>query len=398
MAAGPAGGALRLAYLYPEHLGLAQARVLQVAATVAALARQGATVHLVAGGYQGLEDRLTALGVPLGGGVELERVAMCQPGPGSRAPLSWGRVYRTAAARRLARLRRSGVRVVMTRHLKLTAWLLARRATVGLPVLYEAHELFARTAAEEGMAPAKLARLEALERAVLTGVERVVAISEPLARALEAMPGVPGPVQVTPSGVDQAFFDASGPRQRGLVAYAGGLGPWKGVDLLLEALASVPEARAVVLGGRPGSADWQRLVALAGRLELGARLEMRPRAGQDEVRRLLGGAGIAVWPGTARQRIAAEFTSPLKLFEYLAAGCAVLAPDVPAARAVLTHEADALLFRPDDPDSMAQGLRRLVSQPELTERLGGAGRAVAQGYTWDARAAKLLGVMEEMAR
>ncbi|CAO0823272.1 hypothetical protein DFAR_3610019 [Desulfarculales bacterium] len=160
---------------------------------------------------------------------------------------------------------------------------------------------------------------------------------------------VGGAVTLAPSGVEEAFFAVEDSRrQADLVAYAGGLGPWKGMDLLLQAIAQVPRARLEVLGGRPDSPDWRRLQGLAAGLGLEGRFIMRSQAGQDQVRKLLGRAAIAVWPGTARQRIAAEFTSPLKLFEYLAAGCAVVCPEVPAARAVVTTE-NACLFAPDDP-------------------------------------------------
>jgi glycosyltransferase involved in cell wall biosynthesis len=173
------------------------------------------------------------------------------------------------------------------------------------------------------------------------------------------------------------------------------LGAWKGVDLLLQALARVPQTRLEVLGGRPDSPDWQRLTDLAASLGLGGRLTMRPQAGQDEVRQLLGRAAVAVWPGTARQRIAAEFTSPLKLFEYLAAGCAVLAPDVPAARSVVRDAENARLFAADDPESLAQALAGVLADPGEGSRLGRAGRQLARNYTWDARARSLLQAMAE---
>jgi glycosyltransferase involved in cell wall biosynthesis len=196
--------------------------------------------------------------------------------------------------------------------------------------------------------------------------------------------------------VEESCFQVGDSRRDpDLVAYAGGLGPWKGVDLLLQALARVPQARLEVLGGRPDYPDWQRLKDLAAGLGLGGRLTMRPQAGQEAVRQLLGRASIAVWPGTARQRIAAEFTSPLKLFEYLAAGCAVICPDLPAARAVVSDGENARLFSADDPESLAQALAGLLADPGEGRRLGRAGRQLAREYTWDARARSLLKAMAE---
>lgn len=389
---------LGVAILYPEHLGLNQARVLQVAATARALAREGAAVHLVAGRFWGLGRRLEELG--LGGleGFKLEPVLMARSGPGLPLPFTWGRLYNICALRVLARLHRQGVKVALVRHLKLADYLLANQNAHGMTVVYEAHERFAQVAREAGMAADKLQGLEALERRVLAAADRVVAISRPLADDLTPLVKSGQPVAVSPSGVSGRFFLPLGlPRQTNLAAYAGGLMAWKGVDLLLEALALAPKVRLETLGGQGRSTSWRRLMALAARLELGPRLKMRPRAGQDAVLELLGRASLAVWPGSGKDSIGARYTSPLKLFEYLAAGCAVLAPDLPAARAVLKDGENAVLFKPDDPASLAEAMARLVADPERARALGGAGQALARKYTWRARAKTLIPLLARAA-
>ncbi|MCB2185085.1 MAG: glycosyltransferase [Deltaproteobacteria bacterium] len=387
---------MRLACVYPEHLGEPQARVLQTAATVAALARQGAQVHLLTGWFRGLPDRLAQLGLAGLAGLRVEALPMCRPGPGLRLPFGWGGAFHLAALGRLRRLARQGLAAVWVRHLKLADYLLAHGLTT--PLLYEAHEFFARTAQEEGADAAKVAALGEQEQRVLRGAARVAAISRPLARDLEALPGVPQPVVVAPSGVDQAFFRLPQDRREpDLVAYAGGLSPWKGVDLLLKAAALLPQARVEVLGGRPGSADWRRLEGLAGELGLAPpRLLLRPRAGQDAVGELLARASVAVWPGSGQQAIARDYTSPLKLFEYLASGAAVAAPRLPAAQSVLSEGEDARLFTPDDPAALAEALAGLLADAGVARRLGERGRELALTYTWDARARVLLGALETL--
>ncbi len=382
--------ALDLAYLYPEHLGRPAARVLQVAATLRALGQEGARVAFLPGWFSGLADRLAELGLAGAAGVAVRPVALCQPGPGLPLPFSWQGLYLAAARRRLEEL---GAGWVLVRHLKPADYLMGHWRRPGRRILYEAHELFAQTAREEGMPPARLGRLAALERRVLAGADRVAAISAPLAADLA--PLARGPVAVAPSGVGEEFFALPADPPGRLVAYAGGLAPWKGVDVLLEALAGVPEARLEVLGGAPGSPDWRRLTELAARLGLGPRLVMRPRADQAAVRELLARARVAVWPGSGRQAIAARHTSPLKLFEYLAAGCAVVAPRVPAAASVLEEGREALLFTPDDPADLAAVLARLWAEAPLAAALGRAGRELARRHTWRARAKVLLGLMAE---
>jgi glycosyltransferase involved in cell wall biosynthesis len=88
--------------------------------------------------------------------------------------------------------------------------------------------------------------------------------------------------------------------------------------------------------------------------------------------------------------VARLFTSPLKLFDYMAAGVPIVASDLPALREVLRHEENALLARPGDPDAFAAAVRRLLADPVLAARLGRQARADVDGYSWDARAHALL--------
>ena len=93
--------------------------------------------------------------------------------------------------------------------------------------------------------------------------------------------------------------------------------------------------------------------------------------------------------------VARLFTSPLKLFDYMAAGVPIVASDLPALREVLQHERNVLLARPGDPDSFAEAVRRLLGEPELARRLGQQAREDVRQYGWDARAAALLDFIGE---
>jgi len=84
------------------------------------------------------------------------------------------------------------------------------------------------------------------------------------------------------------------------------------------------------------------------------------------------------------------FTSPLKLYEYMAAGLPIVASDLPALREVLRDEDNALLVPPNDPVRLADAIRRLLDEPGLAERLRLKGHADVQGRTWAARAASVL--------
>jgi glycosyltransferase involved in cell wall biosynthesis len=94
--------------------------------------------------------------------------------------------------------------------------------------------------------------------------------------------------------------------------------------------------------------------------------------------------------------MARYFTSPLKVFEYMAAGLPIVASELPALREVLRHEENALLVPPDDAPALAAALRRLTSEPALAERLRHQAHADVAGRTWEARAASVGDFVAEL--
>src|SRR4029453_17817516 len=87
-----------------------------------------------------------------------------------------------------------------------------------------------------------------------------------------------------------------------------------------------------------------------------------------------------------------HFTSPLKLFEYMAAGRAIVASDLPAIREVLRHEVNALLVTPGDSTALAGGIERLLADSELAARLARNALNDVDDYTWSRRAEGLPAV------
>jgi glycosyltransferase involved in cell wall biosynthesis len=93
-----------------------------------------------------------------------------------------------------------------------------------------------------------------------------------------------------------------------------------------------------------------------------------------------------------------DYFSPLKLFEYLAAGLAVVAGSIPGVREVVGAE-HAVLIPPGDPAALAAAVAELAGDRSRRARLGRAGRElVAARHTWEARARRILELAEELAR
>ncbi|HEU0107000.1 MAG TPA: glycosyltransferase, partial [Vicinamibacteria bacterium] len=180
------------------------------------------------------------------------------------------------------------------------------------------------------------------------------------------------------------------------ILYAGQLYPWKGVDVLVEAFAQVPRGRLVILGGIEAEADIARVRALVDRLGLGERVDMPGLVPQARVADALRRATVVAVP-FLRTAMTERHTSPLKAFEAMAAGRAIVASDLPSTREVLCHGQTAWLVPPGDAAALAAGLRHVLDDRALAESLARAAHAAAPAYGWPARALALLGVFAEVA-
>jgi glycosyltransferase involved in cell wall biosynthesis len=104
---------------------------------------------------------------------------------------------------------------------------------------------------------------------------------------------------------------------------------------------------------------------------------------------------VLVLPNPA-SAISTRFTSPLKLFEYMAAGRPIVASDLPAITEVLRHEKNALLVAPGDPAALAAAVRRLLNDRALADRLAQAALVDAGEYSWDRRGERLEALFQQV--
>jgi glycosyltransferase involved in cell wall biosynthesis len=164
---------------------------------------------------------------------------------------------------------------------------------------------------------------------------------------------------------------------------------WHRLDLVIEALGSpaLSGAHLVLVGEGPAV---PALVEQARRAGVEARLHLAGPRPHDRVPALLPAFDVALVPAIN------PYASPLKLFEYMAAGLAVVAPDQPNLREVLADGENALLFPPGDGPALAAALGRLARAPELRARLGRSARASVEqrDLTWRANARRVVAAVE----
>jgi glycosyltransferase involved in cell wall biosynthesis len=101
-------------------------------------------------------------------------------------------------------------------------------------------------------------------------------------------------------------------------------------------------------------------------------------------------ADVLVLPHSMKYVHSAYYTSPLKLFEYMAAGVPIVASDLPSNREVIRHGQNGWLVEPDNPGALAQAIHRLLEDRDEAEELAKQATHDVQRYTWERRAGEIL--------
>lgn len=292
---------------------------------------------------------------------------------------SWGRLgfmvqvlsFALAAAR-VARRRHADVIYGRDEHVLAGALLLGARS-----VVWESHDGAWNRAA----------------RYVARRARKMVVVTEGQKRMYEQKGVDPSKIIAVPNGVDVESFAhteskeaararLSIPPDTFVALYVGAFGGWKGTDTLFEAAALLPEhIQVVAIGGYPK--------------QVTAMKEKHPRVlflGERPYRELadnLAAADVCVLPNTGKDPVSVNFTSPLKLLAYMAAGKPVVASDLPSVRE-LTGDSAALLVPPDDSQALAAAIEQLAGDAALSSHLAANARKRARQFDWSARAARIL--------
>jgi glycosyltransferase involved in cell wall biosynthesis len=385
-------------YLADTRFPIERANGAQTMATCHALAGRGHDVTLVVrpDTVRPTRDPFAFYGVPPTPRLTIHRVA---PSASPRAR----RIQFLLSASALVSRHRG---VVYTRDLGLASFLLQWPARRRPRVVYESHGVADVVSAEmpallgrPDLAPsaAKRHRLQRREARVWARAAGYVTITQVLADELTARFGPRPRVFVVPDGLPDAWAhrvpDAipSGPP---VVGYAGHLYPWKGVDTLVRAIALTTGVRALIVGGHPDESDHARVARLARDLGVEDRITITGLVPPAAVADHLAAATILALPNSL-SAISARYTSPLKLFEYLALGRPIVASDLPSFREVLGPET-AVLVPPDDPAAWAGAFSALAADPARAAALAATARALAPAYTWGQRAARIEDALRQV--
>ncbi|TSC77211.1 MAG: group 1 glycosyl transferase [Parcubacteria group bacterium Gr01-1014_31] len=241
-------------------------------------------------------------------------------------------------------------------------------------------------------------------RSLLTRAALIAVISRALGVGVARQYSVPaGKLVLTPDASDVVEFfpsqDASRdqlylPRDRKIAVYVGHFYEWKGVQALAEAAGGLPakDWLVVMVGGLgPDAAALQSYCQKIGVTNVKV-VTHQPRT---QVPLWLAAADVLVIPNSAKTERSRLYTSPLKLFEYLAAGRPIVASDLSSIREIVS-EKEVVFAKPDDPQDLARAIREAGEYDQSARE--GAAKKLAERYTWDGRATTILAALNALPK
>ncbi len=237
----------------------------------------------------------------------------------------------------------------------------------------------------------------------MRGKKRIGVITRALQAALDEQFGTfltPANVVLAPNGVElERFADLPDPKtaRRSLnlpeaptVACTGHLYAGRGVELFLKLAGRMSDVQFLWAGGKPEDVEkWREAAKELPNVNFAGFVpnqQLTLYQAAADILLMPYSQIIAISSGTGNS---AKISSPMKMFEYLATGRAILSSDLPVFREVL-DENNAAFCPPDDSNAWQGALRGLLDNPSRRATLGTQARKNAENYSWTARAKRIL--------
>ncbi len=246
---------------------------------------------------------------------------------------------------------------------------------------------------------------EFIERKLLQWSDRVIVVSRELQQYYERWRIPAAKMIVVPNGVDERRFQPEGMsqeirnryalQQQVVVGFVGSFHFWHGLENLIHfiklTLARFDGVKFLLVGEGPLKRELEQKVQQD---ELTDRVIFAGYVPHDQVPAYLSAMDIVLAP---YPRLDFFYYSPLKLFEYLAAGKAVIASRIGQITEIIRDGVNGVLFDPDNFEDLQRQLFSLIENEAYRNQLGKNGRkSIIEHYTWRHTAQRILAVMAEM--
>ena len=268
----------------------------------------------------------------------------------------------------------------------------------GIPTILELHDVPRNTPRQEKLFQRILHHGKFLSLIVITNA---------LAERMQPLINDSKKMVVLPDGVDRKSLDPEQTKeearrelgldqnQRRIAVYTGHLYRGRGIELIIQLAERLPDHLFVIVGGQEKNlAEYRSQTSELTNIQFvgfrppaqipvflqAADVLLMPYGQYVEVRR--GGKGADT----------SGHASPIKMFEYMAAGRPILSSNLPVLQEILTDKVNALLLPTDDADAWIQALKTLQENSQLSASIAQRAKQDVEEYTWERRAEKILAI------
>ncbi|MGF1541038.1 MAG: glycosyltransferase family 4 protein [Pleurocapsa sp.] len=244
------------------------------------------------------------------------------------------------------------------------------------------------------------AAAEAIARRVFEAASTIIAVSREVKEYVSQYVRDAETIKVIPNGVNPQRFKLNLPvknTKQFTVGFVGSLKPWHGLPVLIEAFAAFhqqhPQARLLIVGD---GKERDRLTQMIAEKNLAPAVHFTGAVSPEAVPYWLSQMDVAVAPYPHSDDF---YFSPLKVYEYMAAGLPVIASHIGQIPEVIEDRVNGLLIPPGDEAALANALEYLWRSPLLRRRLGDSARSkILQHHTWEKVAEKILGFAQQQEK
>ncbi len=237
---------------------------------------------------------------------------------------------------------------------------------------------------------------DVVHRMLFKRIRGVIAVNQAVERQLrETFPHLSDKIVAYPNAIDAKFLVPRGVQEArralGIVTknpialYAGSFQSWKGVETIVAAAFLSPQVVFYLVGGT--REELMKMVPKESVIPQNVHIIRRQSS--TDMPLWYAAADVLLATGTQHDSYSFRFTSPMKLYEYMASGRPIVASKTPAIEQVVTDR-EVFFHEPDDPRSLAGALQRAIENPKEAAQRSQSAKAKIAGYTWDTRAKNIL--------
>ncbi len=243
-----------------------------------------------------------------------------------------------------------------------------------------------------------------IEKNIFMSADALITVTSPLKKELEDK-GVRGRIEVMQNAIDLSKFDRTlssnglkkelgyGPRNC-VVGFVGSLNKWHGIDLLMAAIPRIlkenKDVRFLIVGDGLMRGEFQEYVK---KNKLEDCVKFVGKKPHQDIPQFVGVMDIGLMPNSN------DYGSPMKIFEYMAMGKVVVAPELPTITEVIDNRKDGILFPALDVEKFAGEIADLSKDSEKRRRIGTAAyQKVSTQYTWLNNARGIIKLYDEFGR